>query len=556
MISALRQIVFVPLILIPVWLSCNWYQKCATRIKKIVSEYHTENQSDTICIAAYNVENLFDFNDDGKEYPLYKPGLHNWTYQTYSKKLSHIASVLASLNADMYILSEIENSTVAEALQKELKFHKRNYPYYATGENPNPATTCQVLLSKYPIVKTRGHGIPKIGRSLTRNILEADVQIGSEILKIFAVHFPSKWHPESHRIAAAQVLIQRIDELPRGTDYIIAGDFNSNYDEAASFFTEGFDDTQGITAINHILKTVQSKPGELLDYVTEYELQKYSNKGYHYTLWLEHAEQERFCYYYKGKWCTPDHFLLPAALYDTDGISYVDNSFFVYTWYGKLLLNAVPYRWKINYGKNGQYHCGRGYSDHLPIAAKFIVGPFTPAQRHADATVHTVSTANTIRSFETGYEGWMPYSAKYRFFLDTLEHRTGRFSLKIEGLAHKNLLAGKIRLPLNCKNDNAEERENQTSSLTFSLKGKGTIAFRMRMDSSDGVWYHGSKFELTARRAVYTSFAFHSWQTVTLPLPAIPDSANGVVLELYSARDSVLCIWFDDIEIKEYKRLQ
>lgn len=503
---------------------------------------------DTITVMSYNIENLFDLVDNGTEYPDYKPYKCGWNHETHAKKLDNISSAIAAVNVDILVLVEIENSNAAKQLQKALKRKKKSYPYIATGEKPNPATTCQVILSRFPVTFSKGHGIPKKGEYFTRNILEADVAIGSKTLKIFALHWPSKRYHESYRIAAANVLLNRLKKLPPETEYIIAGDFNSNYNDAETFFTGRLDDTKGRTAINHMLKTVESPPHSFLDYITERELIESQGKLYHYDPWLELPEYKRFNYIYRGQNNTLDHILLPRSLYDNAGISYVDNSFYVFTWDGRLIYNGVPFRWKMIYGKSGKYHTGQGYSDHLPIMAKFVIKPFAFADSSTKYSYTTDSSYlnNRITGFETGFEGWLPYNNFFRLFRDTINPVTARHCLKIEGLSKKSIGAAHIRFPLNQYTTSAK---NLPSTVTFNLRGSGRFVFRMRMDDNKWVCHTGENFKKQIKSTRYTTYSSKKWQEISLPLPKSSTSENAVELEIRTAGKEALCIWFDDMRI-------
>lgn len=498
---------------------------------------------DTVTVLSYNVENLFDLQDNGTEYPEYKPFTHNWNNETQAKKLDNIASVCAAAQAEILALVEIENITAARQLQKALRRKQRHYPYITVGDQPNPTTTCQAILSRFPIVHTQGHGIPKQGKYYTRNILEADIALGKHTLKIFAVHWPSKRFSESYRIAAAKVLLKRLQQLAAGTEYIITGDFNSNYNEAETFFTERLDDTEGKTAINHILKTARSSPGSFIDYIFEQEPAASKNSLYHYDLWLELPEHRRFNYVYHGQNNTLDHILLPGTMYDSDGISYVDNSFAVFTWQGRLLYDGVPYRWKKIYSKKGKYHTGEGYSDHLPVSARFVINPFS----FADTPVKKTNPSPTdpgVVGFETGCEGWLPSSNRFRVTRDTINTAAGGYCLKVEGLAKKGSNAAYCRLPLQQINT------RQQASLRLDIRGNGRFALRLRIDFEPWLCYTGNNFSRKIRSTRYTTFSSPEWQTVRLPLPLIAPEAKALELQIRAAGEKELCVWIDQIGIE------
>ncbi len=496
---------------------------------------------DTFIVASYNVENLFDLNRDGTEFSSYIPYESNWNQETHAVKLDNISSVCAAMSADILVLVEVENKTAAQQLQKALRRKKHRYPYLAIGEEPNPTTTCQAILSRYPIKNVQGHGIPKKGNHYTRNILEADIVLGDAILKIFAVHLPSKRFPESYRLAAGSVLTKRLQQLPAGTEYLIAGDFNSNYNEAETFYTERLDDTNGKTTINHQLNTVRSPPGQWLDFVTERELVASTDNRYHYNLWLELPENRRYSYRYHGQYNTLDHILLPRQLYDATGLSYVDNSFSVFTWQGRLLYDGVPFRWKMAYGKKGRYHVGEGYSDHLPITAKFIVGPF----KFIDTANNTAVSRPFpgYNSFETGYEGWLPGSKRFHLTRDTVAAAHERYCLRIDGRAKRSTTAVYCRIPLNRLSTGVPE------TLRFSIRGKGRFAIRVRVDYGKWYCYTGNSFSRTIKNTRYTDFSSSQWRDLQLQLPIIPSDAESLEVQLRAAGHEDLCVWVDNMEI-------
>ena len=66
-----------------------------------------------------------------------------------------------------------------------------------------------------------------------------------------------KKSPESYRIKFAKNLQDRVLKLPEDYDYILLGDFNSDYNEMDTFRTnQKLNNTQNITGINQILNSV------------------------------------------------------------------------------------------------------------------------------------------------------------------------------------------------------------------------------------------------------------------------------------------------------------
>ncbi|MDY6904806.1 MAG: endonuclease/exonuclease/phosphatase family protein [Thermodesulfobacteriota bacterium] len=313
----------------------------------------------TFKVATYNVENLFDARTDGTEYPDYVPGGQTgWTKPMADRKAANIAKVLAALSAGIVCLQEVESERALKLLLDQLQKRNKHYPYHAIAQQKDVAVRCAVI-SQFPITNTReidpGAGL--------RAILEVTVIIRNQPLIIFVNHWKSKTGPESRRVACAVALKRRIDDIPQETDFVLAGDFNANYDEYRTFRnSQKLNDTGGITGINHILGTLDGNR-----MITEHNL-KNSGQGL-YNLWLELPGTKRWSHNFFGKKGSLDSILLPPALYDHQGISYVDDSFNRFA-PDFLFHNRALFRWQRK-GHGRGFHLGKGYSDHLPVFALF-----------------------------------------------------------------------------------------------------------------------------------------------------------------------------------------
>ena len=329
-------------------------------------------QAKTFKIASYNVENLFDLVQNGTEYSEYIPGTpYGWNKITFNIKLNNITKVIKDLGADIIALQEIESEKALICLQQRLKEFNVDYPYRAIADSKPTAVKC-ALLSKFPIISKKEIGIHD---ESARNILMATVNIDNTPLILFINHWKSKQGPESMRVSYAKALKKEIEKIKKKTDFIILGDFNSNYNEYKTFYPfPKFNDTSGITGINHILKTVKNR-----QLVNEKILTGKDNFGYLYNLWLELDGQKRWSYKFFGEKNSPDSIILSKALYDDKGISYVDNSFNRFT-ADYLFKNDEIYRWQRSKKGKGK-HLSKGYSDHLPVFAYFSTKPF---QANAD----------------------------------------------------------------------------------------------------------------------------------------------------------------------------
>jgi endonuclease/exonuclease/phosphatase family metal-dependent hydrolase len=512
---------------------------------------------DTLTVAFYNVENLFDFNLDGTEYDEFKPGWYGWTEEMQRKKLENTAQVVAAIGTDIIGLCEIENANVLKELQDQLDRMGSPYPYAAAADAPGSATVT-ALISRFPIREKFDYPVDK-----SRPILEAVIARGGDEFRVFVNHWPSKRHRESTRLAAAEVLRRRVDQLPPGTDYVILGDLNSNHDEYATFHTAGFNDTEGRTGINHVLRTVTCLRGDTgqPDNVSAgaavpgrppcLSPYRFFCKGElpacgdcHYNPWMEIAEGERRSYVFRGANQTIDHILLPPSMFDTLGYSYLRGSFEVFTWDGRLLKDNVPYRWQMVFRGKQRYHVGKGYSDHLPVKAGFVRASIP----HGDTSSTYTDNCDVIDpglvkgDFAVSSDGWMSGDSRFVVSRDGRFARTGTHSLRISGLHEtENRTAARARLP-------ASERHR---FLTMSVRGSGNLSIRVRRP--EGRWenYNAPDFASPSKSARYKPWESGSWTNLKFPLPPPAAADKDVEVELRAGKGEKFTVWIDRVRLTE-----
>ncbi len=308
-------------------------------------------------IASYNVENLFDLKKNGTEYKEYIPFKHNWNQKTLKKKLLNSAEVICDVNADIIGLQEVENKHILKLLQKTLGKIGCNYKYLAITHKKYSAIQV-ALLSKIPIVRAKEIVVNcKLG---FRPILEVKFRVDKQPFFVYVNHWKAKSSPESYRIRSAKVLSTRLKELPKGSEYILLGDFNSDYDEYLHIKRK-YNDSNGRTGINHILHSIDNY-GKMVRVET-----LNPNSFFHYNLWLELPNYRRWSHNFYGDKEGLDSILLPYTLFDGKGLEYVSHSFNVLKKSYLFHKKGYIYRWAY---KNNR-HLGKGYSDHLPIFATF-----------------------------------------------------------------------------------------------------------------------------------------------------------------------------------------
>lgn len=202
----------------------------------------TECISQQTRIVFYNVENLFDTEDD----PLtrddeYLPeGDRHWNQERYWRKVVRIYQVIAALGEGempaIIGLCEIENRKVLERLVFGTPLRKFNYRIIHQ-DSPDARGIDVALIYRPDLFQPyTSTWIPVTlpGGEQTREILHAAGKLFDDrMVHIYVNHWPSRWggavSSKARRMAAARVLRTSVEEvLMDGNDanIVIMGDFN------------------------------------------------------------------------------------------------------------------------------------------------------------------------------------------------------------------------------------------------------------------------------------------------------------------------------------------
>lgn len=168
-------------------------------------------------IATFNVENLFDGQNNGNEYHDFKIGSSDWNNEKYIKKLDNISKVIEDVDADIIALQEVENDEVMKNLAK-----KNGYEYYKFSKTEKSPTGLGVL-SK---IKIENYKIYRESRVKTRDILRVDFNFEDEEFSLFVCHFPSAKNSMRERKIIANLLK---NVLKDSKNAIALGDFNTDF---------------------------------------------------------------------------------------------------------------------------------------------------------------------------------------------------------------------------------------------------------------------------------------------------------------------------------------
>ncbi len=213
-----------------------------------------------------------------------------------------------------------------------------------------------VIFSRFPVVDMQA-----IPTQNARPIQVATLDVQGNPLVLINNHWKSgasSSRTENHRVANATDVRAALDAILAQNPYadvIIAGDLNTYYNAAEYFPTQGWDRDEYAIAV------LGSQGNELAI--------RDVNGPVLYNLWFELPKEERRSELYQGSWGTLMQMLITRGLYDNSGIQYQDGSFRRLEIPGETVDTTwgAPREWLFTGTK------GAGYSDHLPVAADFVV---------------------------------------------------------------------------------------------------------------------------------------------------------------------------------------
>lgn len=194
-------------------------------------------------IMSYNVENLFDLDDDSltRDEEYLPGGLRGWNYTRYRQKLIHIGRVLVAggWNPPSIVgLCEIESRKTLMDLTRFSVVKNLGYRFIHY-ESPDARGVDVAMLYQPEVFKPLNHKpvriiFPHAPTSRTRDILYVSGTVPThDTLHLFVCHFPSRLggelESEQNRMFVASVLRNQVDSLlltHQQPNIVIMGDFN------------------------------------------------------------------------------------------------------------------------------------------------------------------------------------------------------------------------------------------------------------------------------------------------------------------------------------------
>ncbi len=193
-------------------------------------------------IASWNVQTFFDANLDNIEYSEFIKS-KTWNVESYKERLVKLCQVIKTLDADVFIMQEIENENVLYDIKNFLAGEwnqKKVYKYSCFAKKSSAAIGCAVL-SRVPLKSLKCHSIDvrlfQGDWSRSRPIMEVEVDQNGKPLTIFVNHWKSKSggqaKTEKFRNCEEGVLAFFVSLALKANPVFIAGDFNKDIREFA-----------------------------------------------------------------------------------------------------------------------------------------------------------------------------------------------------------------------------------------------------------------------------------------------------------------------------------
>lgn len=314
----------------------------------VVLNHVSAQKQDTLKIAHFNTENLFDTEDDPAidDAEFLPSSKLEWTEERYTIKLSRIEEVIEALGfPEVLSLCEVENKRVLEDLLKQPKLAALDYQIVhhnsPDGRGIDVAFLVRKRLGKPVNVIAKGVDLGP-NSFPTRDILVLQLKSGKQDLFFTANHWPSRRGGESSsakRVAAAKAALAIVDSL------------NKKYPQSPIVMMGDFNDTPVDTSIKLIL--LQSE-----------------KQSWGFNPFLTLAEKGDGSHFYKGAYSMLDQIICSNQLMNGKSFRYVNQSAkvnkfpFMTEQEGKY--QGAPKRTYV-----GSKYMG-GYSDHFPVSIQIV----------------------------------------------------------------------------------------------------------------------------------------------------------------------------------------
>lgn len=328
---------------------------------------NASGKDSTLYVAFYNLENLFDTEDDPNtdDAEFLIDSQKEWNQERLERKMFNMARVIRSMNdgkaPDIIGICEVEHGFLLDSMNNHFLADKK---YKSVSPNSPDGRGIQTGImfksDKFELLEVYADTVKLKGRSRTRLILGAALLFNkADTIYFFSNHWPSRRggqeESEINRIIAAKTLRSRVESIlyqKSNAKIIIVGDLN--------------DEPNNISILEHL----KAKP-LLCNPEATTVLTAVDDETDLFNLSYQKFSNGFGSYKFQDDWNMLDQIIVSRDLIIGDKIKYICDSFEVYT-PEFIVTKSGKYKGAPFPTYAGNRYLG-GYSDHFPVVAKFKV---------------------------------------------------------------------------------------------------------------------------------------------------------------------------------------
>jgi predicted extracellular nuclease len=322
----------------------------------------SQDKTEEIYVASWNLENLFDNVDDDEknDSEWLEDGSKQWTDDKIKNKLLNLSKVIRYMNVmegpDILGVQEVEHQHLLDSILIKY-FCDKNYQisYAETPDRRGIDNGVIYNADKFKLLATIPHEVKLDSGYPTRYVFQSTLQhiISGKNFYVFVNHWPSRRGGEEksrpNRVRAAETLVDaltKVYEENNDPNIFIMGDFN--------------DEPNNVSILNTLNAAEFYCDSSLI----------YSDKNL-YNLSTDEFSRGWGTYLFRGDWNMLDQIIVSKNLIVDSDLDYVCNSFEIVKPYFMVTATG-PYKGSARPTWGGRTYLG-GYSDHFPVAARFIL---------------------------------------------------------------------------------------------------------------------------------------------------------------------------------------
>lgn len=337
-----------------------------------IINFSSFSKDDTLFVAFWNVENLFDTYDDPNknDEDFTASGINEWNEERLEKKQFNLSRIIRNMNEnrgpDILGVCEVENEAVLRQLVDKF-LSDLNYEI-AYVESPDRRGIDNGLLfkkDKFKLIEVTSDTVQLNYDGATRPVVGAVlVSNENDTIYCFVNHWPSRRGgevvSEPNRISAGNTLRNRVNKIydsSPSANIVIMGDFNDMPNNKSVI--------EALGALPFYCDSL-----DVPDYYLNEIIEENINRNLFNTAYPKFSNGEG-TYLYRGNWNMLDQFIISHSLLTNENFYYLCNSFEIFKpEYAVTKTGAYAGAIFPTFGGAGRYL--GGYSDHFPVFIKLI----------------------------------------------------------------------------------------------------------------------------------------------------------------------------------------